>query len=239
MVREWLDSILRARGYELKRLGAPVRGEGDFIRMLQTKGFSPATVVDIGVWHGTPWLYQFPSAKLVLIEPNPVFEPDLVRIARDHDADIYRHAVGAAESTLELLVDERQPGSASFLKLSTLVEATRGERRSYRSLQVPVKTLDETLGDRYADPFLLKLDIEGYEREALLGASRTLARTALVICEVSVAVRFDGGYTFSELVSLLVAHGFRFYDILEIATLGHGGPINYLDAAFLRSDLVL
>lgn len=239
MVRAFVDSILRARGYELKRVGAPVRGEDDFMRMLRAKGFSPATVVDIGVWHGTPWLYQFPQAKLVLIEPNPVFEPDLLRIASEHDADIYRHAVGATESALELLVDERQPGSASFLKLSSLVEATRGERRQYQSLQVPVKTLDQTLGDRYDSPFLLKLDIEGYEREALLGAAHTLARTAMVICEVSVAARFDGGYTFNELVSLLAEHGFRLYDILEISTLGHGGPINYLDAAFLRSGVVL
>jgi FkbM family methyltransferase len=144
----------------------------------------------------------------VLVEPNPVFEPDLVRIAGEHDADVYRHAVGAGESTLELLVDERQPGSASFLKLSNLVEATRGERRTYKTLQVPVRTLDDTLGDRYRDPFLLKLDIEGYEREALLGARRTLARTALVICEVSVAARFDGGYTFSELVGLLANMAF-------------------------------
>src|SRR5689334_20978250 len=149
MVRAFVNSVLRSRGYELKRVGAPVRGEDDFIRMLKAKGFSPATVVDIGVWHGTPWLYQFPKAKLVLIEPNPVFEPDLLRISQEHDADVHRHAVGASESTLELLVDERQPGSASFLKLSSLVEATRGERRKYQSLRVPVKTLDQTLGDRY------------------------------------------------------------------------------------------
>jgi len=239
MLRQLIDSALHARGYELKRVGAPVRGEESFIDMLHARGFSPATVVDIGVWHGTPWLYRFPRAKLVLIEPNPLFEPDLQRIAREHTADVYRHAVGAEEATLSLRVDDRQPGSASFLPVSRELEAARGERRSYKSLDVPVKTLDATLGDRYEAPFLLKLDVEGYEREVLLGAGRTLARTAMVICEASVATRFEGGYTFAELVSLLAGHGFRLYDVLSIATLGHGGPTNYLDAAFIRSDLTL
>ena len=239
MLRRLIDTALTARGYELKRIDAPVRGEESFIRMLRARGFAPGTVIDVGVWHGTPWLYQFPQAKLVLIEPNPQFEPDLQRIAGEHGADIYRHAVGAEEATLSLNVDDRQPGSASFLRVSRVVEAARGERRSYRSLDVPVKTLDATLGDRYQEPFLLKLDIEGYEREALAGAVRTLSRTALIICETSVAPRFEGGYTFAELVSLLDRHGFRLYDVLSMATLGHAGPTNYLDAAFIRSDLTL
>ena len=239
MLRRLIDSALSARGYELKRIDAPVRGEESFIRMMHARRFSPGTVIDVGVWHGTPWLYQFPQAKLVLIEPNPLFEPDLRRLASEHHADVYRHAVGAADATLDLHVDDRQPGSASFLKVSGVVEAARGERRSYQSLQVQVKTLDDTLGNRYREPFLLKLDIEGYEREALLGAQNTLARTAMVICETSVAPRFEGGYSFAELVALLDQRGFRLYDVLSVATLGHGGPTNYLDAAFIRADLEL
>jgi FkbM family methyltransferase len=239
MLRALVDSALRSRGYELKTIDAPPRGEDSFMRMLHARGFAPATVIDVGVWHGTPWLYQFPKAKLVLIEPNPLFEADLESIAQTHGADVYRHAVGAASATLTLRVDDRQPGSASFLAVSPLVEAARREKRSYHELQVEVRTLDETLGDRYQEPFLLKLDIEGYEREALVGAPRTLSRTAVVICEVSVAPRFAGGYSFAELTALLADHNFRLFDILSMATLGSGGPINYIDAAFLRNDLDL
>jgi hypothetical protein len=61
----------------------------------------------------------------------------------------------------------------------------------------------------------------------------------MVICEMSVAPRFDGGHSFAELVALLDASGFRLYDVIDMVTLGRGGPVNYLDAAFLRTGLDL
>jgi FkbM family methyltransferase len=223
MLRSLINPVLRARGYQLKRVGAPVRGPENFIAMIKARGFAPGTVIDVGVGHGTPWLYQFPDAQLVLIEPNPAFDLE------GFGAHVYHHAVGAVSVMQTLHVDHAQPTSSSLL---------RSERPS-TPMRVPVKTLDATLGTDYPGPYLLKLDIEGYEREALLGATRTLEQTAMVICEMSVAPRFDGGHSFAELVALLDASGFRLYDVIDMVTLGRGGPVNYLDAAFLRTGLDL
>src|SRR5690606_38784931 len=114
-----------------------------------------------------------------------------------------------------------------------------GPTRAFSDLIVPVKTLDDTLGSRFPAPYLLKLDTEGYERDVLLGSSRTLDNTAVVIVEISVAQRFQGSYSFAELVGLLDQHGFRLFDILAVQPLGRAGAINYMDVAFVRKDTAI
>lgn len=236
-------SILRRRGLELKYVGAPIRGYANFISSLKERGFAPGTVIDVGVATGTPWLHgHFDKARLVLIEPNPRFEQDLQRMANRWGAVVYQHAVGAAPGQLVLHEDQVAPSSSSHFDLDAGFRAQReqsGTTRTFMDIVVPVKTLDDTLDGSFPGPYLLKIDTEGFERDVLLGATRTLAHTAIVIAEVSVAPRFAGSYSFAELVSLLHERRFRLFDILDVTTLGRGGGINYMDAAFVREDLAL
>ena len=51
-----------------------------------------------------------------------------------------------------------------------------GMKATYSSL-VPVSTLDSILAGRFADqPLLVKLDVEGHEKQVMEGAAQTLAR---------------------------------------------------------------
>ena len=64
---------------------------------VQTLGFAPATVFDIGVHRGTSWLYSsFPDARLVLVDPMP--RPDhLDRLLGDRpNVEYLQKAAGAA-----------------------------------------------------------------------------------------------------------------------------------------------
>ena len=83
-------------------------------------------------------------------------------------------------------------------------------------------------------PFLMKLDIEGYEIEVLKGATKILANTDLLISEVSVARRLEQEARFCELVSHLDHVGFDLFDIIDMSQLERNGRLIYLDAAFVR-----
>lgn len=112
------------------------------------------------------------GARVVAIEP----QPDFVRLltwlfGQDADVTIVAKAVGRAAGNAELLVSERTPTVTSLSQdwiddvrrdpRFKSVSWTRGER-------VEVVTL-QSLIERHGEPAFIKIDIEGFEAEALAG----------------------------------------------------------------------
>ena len=239
MLKSLMRSVLHRRGLELKPIGAPVRGPENYIKHIKSKGFAPGTVIDIGVATGTPWLYQFPKAKLVLVEPNPEFRSDLERINVEHGADILPFAAGAEPGILSLNVDRFAPSSSSFLPVSADLRAhwrSRGQTRTIEARKVDVLPLDAMIDTRYPGPYLIKVDTEGFELEVLKGGTQTLQRAECLIIETSVAKRHEGSYAFADLIRFLADEGFAFSDILDIQTFSGDGDISYMDVAFIRTS---
>lgn len=238
MLKSLVNSLLRRRGWELKQVGSPIRGPGNFIAHLKAKGFQPGTVIDIGVAKGTPWLYQFPDAKLVLVEPNPQFQQDLQSIAAENRADILPYAAGVEAGVLTLNVDLHAPSSSSFYDASAELLSywqKRGRRRSTETRSVDVRPLDALIAEHYRPPFLIKIDTEGFELEVLKGAVQTLAKAECLIVETSVARRYEGSYAFADLIAFLASRDFGLSDILDVQSFDGDGDISYMDIAFTRT----
>ncbi|HVA13785.1 MAG TPA: FkbM family methyltransferase, partial [Stellaceae bacterium] len=90
--------------------------------------------------------------------------------------------------------------------------------------RVPALRLDDLVAElKLAPPYLLKLDVQGAEVQALRGARGMLADTQAVICEADIA-------DFQAINAELVAAGFDLYDItvlnrLADQTLGWFYPV--------------
>jgi hypothetical protein len=81
---------------------------------------------------------------------------------------------------------------------------------------VPGLRLDDMIAELdLAAPYLLKLDVQGAEAQALRGARKMLAQTNVVICESDIA-------DFQTINTELVAAGFELYDITVVQRLGDG-----------------
>lgn len=133
------------------------------------------------------------------------FEP-VATTFRDLQDNIALNSIGAR-------VDARQEcvgSSAGCVAMTTDQDSVNhvvvaGERAA--SAMVPVVRLDDALEGRV--PFMIKLDVEGYELEALRGAPATLASAGLqcLIMEIGTAgeryARED-----VELLSIMATHGF-------------------------------
>jgi hypothetical protein len=105
------------------------------------------------------------------------------------------------------------------------------------TVTVPVRQLDEFTAD--SDPVdLLKIDVQGFERQVLRGASATLERTRAILIELNFQAHYDGEDSFADLSNLLVKEfGFEFWD-MSLPERGPDHRATWADGVFLSPDAV-
>ena len=111
-----------------------------------------------------------PSGRVIACEPSPGTAALLrsnVERNRFHWLDVRQVAVAERAGVLQMHVFSPGSGSSSFAP----ADIGTGER-----VEVPVATLDELAGDLLDRVRVVKIDVEGAEERALLGASELLAR---------------------------------------------------------------
>jgi FkbM family methyltransferase len=212
------------------RLAASRKGVG-FNAPYLSRICQPATVIDVGVGYGTWPLHKaYPTARFILIEPLTEYRSYLARLSRAYDCTVIQAAVGERPGQCHMMVDTGCPMRSS---LSTRTPVTRsGSPLSRRT--VNVVTLDSLL-DTHPDlrrPILLKIDTEGHELAVLRGAQALLPLVDTVIAEVSIAPRFDQGYSFEEFVSYMDAHGFNVYSFLTMPVPRRSDRQRFTDMVF-------
>ncbi len=117
------------------------------------------------------------GARVVAIEPQPAPARLLRLIYRfDRDVTIVRAAVGRSAGATDLMLNLDNPTvstlSADFVRAANGASGWEGQTWS-RTVRVGVVTLDDLIC-RHGLPAFAKIDIEGYEAEALAGLSQPI-----------------------------------------------------------------
>jgi len=180
-------------------------------------GFRPKTIVDVGAAFGT-WTADcratFPDARYILVEPNPVY----------HDALAKEHLVAAAAGSLKerrSLLLPSDPAGGSFLP--------EDPPDGYFHTQVEVDVV--RLDDAVEEPVdMLKLDVQGFEIEAMNGAPRILSECEVLIAECSLYPFQRDIPLIHDVVAYVVDKGFRLYD--------YGGEFRWASKTLAQMDLV-
>jgi FkbM family methyltransferase len=203
-------SVMRQRGYEPRVVLDGGANIGDFARLVR-RVFGPE-----------PMIHMF--------EPQPACLPFLAVLAQEPRFQLHAAALGARGGEfLELAVDPTN-------RVTTGAHITSSESTSHR-VSVPVLSLDDLFGLEMQrdDRTLLKLDLQGWELEALNGAVKTLERVEVVLVEVSF---FAQAYepSIALMVRFLDEAGFDLYDIGSLAARRRDNRARQADFVFVKKS---
>lgn len=204
---------------------------------LRSEDASFRTVIDGGANLGQfarAVSYAFPEAVVISIEPLP----EICEKLRGNLADLKRHkiiqaAIGAADGEIEFRRNSYSQ-SSSVLPIREVDGGTSRESREVEILKVPLARIDSLIdATSLATPALLKLDLQGYELEALKGATETLRQCSHVLIETVFEQMYENEPLFTDLQRFLESNGFRFARPLAFLR-NRRGHIVQMDALFRR-----
>ena len=200
---------------------------------LAHRGYRPRRIVDGGANVGDFARLArsiFPEAQIDLIEPQPACRAPLealVRAAPDHV--LHAAAIGREKGSLPMALDPNSPSTGAHIANAVDGQADAGHL-------VPVETLDAILaGITREDRVFLKLDLQGWELEALQGALDVLPAIEVILTEVSFyAQAYEP--SISTLVAFFAEQGFVLHDLAALVPRQRDNRAHQADFVFVRAD---
>ena len=115
------------------------------------------------------------GARVVAVEPQPALAFTLQALyGRDRNVIIESKAVGGRPGTLTMKINVDNPtvstASSAFIGAAKDAQGWEGQVWE-KSIEVPVTTLDALI-EAHGMPAFVKIDVEGFEAEALAGMTR-------------------------------------------------------------------
>ena len=182
------------------------------VRLLATRGVD--LVLDVGANIGQYALRTRSAGyhgRIVSFEPLSSAYAELsARAAADTAWDCRNQALGSSAGRRELHIAANSY-SSSLLDIDDRHLESAPESRYVGTETADVVLLDSIWDEvvRDAERPYLKLDVQGFELEALRGAERSLPKLAGVEPELSLAPLYEGAPTYREVSDHLEAAGFR------------------------------
>ncbi len=215
--------------------GSPERGISDMVKFLENLralGFQPASILDVGANYGL-WSAEaikiFPEARFCLIEPQDEMRQHLDYFCRSHRGARWVQAgAGAEPGELIQTIWKDLAGSSFLPEVNPELLAKGGQRKT------PIVTIDYLYPAGEPLPELAKLDIQGFELEALKGARSLFGRTEIFILEASLFRFYPKTPLVSELIAFMHERGYELYDIAGHLRRPVDGALGQLDLVFAR-----
>lgn len=215
----------------------PVGNMRALLEDLKYRGLQADWILDVGA-NATTWSKLaksvFPVSKVFMIEPQLEMESRLQEFCGVHTGSSYILAgAGAQQGSLTLTVWDDLAGS------SLLPNADPELMKSGKQREIPIVTIDQLIEQgKMGIPQIIKLDIQGFELEALKGATRTFGKTEAYIMESSLIPFADvpGMPVIADVITFMKDRGYEVYDFGGFLRRPLDGALAQCDICFVKSD---
>jgi FkbM family methyltransferase len=198
-----------------------------------------ALVVDVGANEGTfveAVLNVAPAAQVIAVEPTPIpLEMLRGRFGSHPGVTIVPAALAGEPGTATMHITPVHTASSLHRprpETGELYDAGHDLWVTAQELEVPVRTLDEVVGDR--EVAVMKIDVQGGELGVLAGGTETLRRTRAILVEIVFVSHYEGDSPFPVLHRRMEELGFALRDVSDLWRNADGTAM-YGDACFVRS----
>src|SRR5439155_5570854 len=212
---QWVRELIKQRMLRKDMILSRPPGQFEVFEIKLAKarerGLRIGMAVDGGAANGL-WAQRFkhvyPESKLLCIEPRQDCHDELrQRMSAYNDVTIVQTLIGPSDGDVAFF--EKSDESSILLNYEGKEWA--------KKITKPMTTLDSLLTQRgLPDPDMIKLDLQGYELQALEGASRSLEHAEAALIEVSFIELQKGMPRMHEVVAFMAARGFDVYDITAL-----------------------
>ncbi len=229
----------RALQSSLHRLGIDVRryrkqcGKLDFLDQ-----YTIRTVLDIGANVGqsaVEFRAVMPEAQIYSFEPLPdCFEKLSSAMHGDSLFKAFPCGLGATSGRLIIHKSSYAP-SSSFIPMGELHKKAFPGSAESRDEVVEVRRLDDVAPELTLLPdVLIKIDVQGFERDVLEGGEKTLRSAKVIIIENSFRELYIGEALFDEIYERMKGLGFSYRGALGQKYDEKTGDILFEDSIFVR-----
>jgi FkbM family methyltransferase len=184
------------------------------------------TIIDIGAFDGTTSVQfqkSFPACKVLAFEPNAEAFKVAERNIKPYPGIILKNiAISDKSGKAKLNVTLNSVSSSLNQINTTTADPILKEQVSVvKESMVATQTLDELkLSEKI---LILKIDVQGHEKEVISGGKNTLKNTGFILIEMNNHDMYSGSSKYYEIDSLLRENNFNLIDI--IVTYRKGGLV--------------
>lgn len=183
------------------------------------------------------YLSMFDNPVIYAFEPQPKFVEILnAKFGNNPNIHIYQKAVGASSGVLQFNVLSRNTSSSFLNPTSTNKSYHPKEMERASVIEVKQVRIDEVIQDAPID--LLKLDLQGYELEALKGCERVLDKIKMITTEIEFVPLYENQPLFGDIDVFLRNNHFHLFNLYELYTQKDGqltaGDAIYLNTKYYR-----
>jgi len=206
------------------------------LRNMHAIGYNPKGVFDCGASVGH-WTWEaakiFSGAQFVAVEPNPLIVPKTKELLDNISPQpiIEQSAIGAEDGTAYLNIWDNQETKMSGSSIKGHVQGDASKKE-----KVDLKKLDSISKSHGLKPDLIKLDLQGYELEALKGASELLQYTEVFIIEFGCLEAYIDRATPYDIMTVMYENDYCLYDIIDLIYRPYDNALTGGDFIYVKND---